>query len=79
MKPAVSMAGAGQLFFNEPPLVLEHASHSTVEPRWHALGHADLARPLHVAFTLRGESKLIRVISARDMHRKERSADDQDR
>jgi uncharacterized DUF497 family protein len=27
---------------------------------------------VHVTFTLRGDGRLIRVISARDMHRKER-------
>ena len=32
---------------------------------------------LHVTFTLRGGGTLIRVISARDMHRKERSVYEQ--
>lgn len=79
LKHAVSMAEAEQLFFNEPLLVLVDALHSTVESRWHALGHTDLARLLHVTFTLRGEGRRIRVISARDMHRKERSVYGQDR
>jgi uncharacterized DUF497 family protein len=79
LKHAVSMAEAEQLFFNEPLLVLEDASPSKAESRWHALGHTDLARLLHLTFTLRGEGKLIRVISARDMHRKERSFCGQDR
>jgi uncharacterized DUF497 family protein len=34
---------------------------------------------LHITFTLRGDGTLIRVISARDMHRKERSLYDQAR
>jgi hypothetical protein len=37
-----------------------------------ALGQTDAARQLHVTFTLRRRGTLIRVISARDMHRKER-------
>jgi len=32
---------------------------------------------LHIAFTLRADDTLIRVISARDMHRKERAVYDQ--
>jgi hypothetical protein len=32
----------------------------------------DAGRLLHISFTLRGNGKLIRVISARTMHRKER-------
>lgn len=39
----------------------------------HALGKTDEGRTLHITFTLRQSSQLIRVISARDMHRKERA------
>ncbi|MBI4302687.1 MAG: BrnT family toxin, partial [Chloroflexi bacterium] len=38
----------------------------------HALGKTADGRRLHVTFTLRGNGKKIRVISARDMNRKER-------
>jgi uncharacterized protein len=38
----------------------------------HAFGHTDAGRLLHISFTLRGNGKLIRVISARTTHRKER-------
>jgi uncharacterized DUF497 family protein len=61
-----------QIFFNEPLLVLEDNKHSQEETRYHALGETDDARLLHITFTLRVSSTLIRVISARDMHRKER-------
>jgi len=37
------------------------------------LGKADEGRLLHIAFTRRKAASLIRVISARDMHRKERA------
>lgn len=69
-KHAVSMAEAEQIFFNDPLLLLEDAKHSQSESRIHALGKTDEERLLHITFTLRGEK--IRVISARDMHKKER-------
>jgi uncharacterized DUF497 family protein len=37
------------------------------------LGKTDDGRQLHVTFTLRAKGTLIRVISARDMNRKERA------
>lgn len=72
-KHGVSMAEAEQVFFNAPLLVLEDAVHSYQEPRLHALGKTDDGRTLHITFTLRQSGELIRVISARDMHRKERA------
>lgn len=69
---AVSMAEAEQVFFNAPLLLLEDEKHSAAELRYHALGVTDAGRPLHIAFTLRRKGTLIRVISARDMHWKER-------
>lgn len=69
----VSMAEAEQVFFNAPLLLLEDALHSQREPRFHALGKTDEARPLHITFTLHRNGERIRVISARDMHRKERA------
>ena len=72
-KHGVSMAEAEQVFFNAPLLLLEDSAHSQQEPRVHALGKTDEGRMLHIAFTLRQTGLLIRVISARDMHRKERA------
>jgi len=71
-KHGVSMAEAEQIFFNAPLLVLEGSKHSSREARFHALGNSDSARRLHITFTLRDAGQKIRVISARDMHRKER-------
>ena len=68
----VSMAEAEQLFFNSPLLVLPDESHSGTELRFHALGKTNEGRRLHITFTLRDAGQFIRVISARDMHRKER-------
>jgi len=71
-KHNVSMAEAEQVFFNEPLLVLEDSKHSKKEPRFHALGKSDEKRQLHITFTLRQAGEKIRIISARDMHKKER-------
>ena len=76
-KHGVSTAEAEQAFFNVPLLLLDDASHSQKEPRLHALGKSDEGRMLHITFTLRQSGQLIRVISARDMHRKERAIYDQ--
>jgi uncharacterized protein len=76
-KHNVIQSEAEQIFFNQPLLVLDDSSHSHREARYHALGKTDDARFLHVTFTLRAAATLIRVISARDMHRKERTVYEQ--
>lgn len=70
-KHGVTASEAEQVFFNQPLLMLEDARHSQVELRFHALGITHTGRKLHITFTVRGTR--IRVISARDMHRKERN------
>jgi len=72
-KHGVSMAESEQVFFNEPLLLIADTKHSQGEPRFHALGKTDEGRTLHVTFTLRNAGERIRVISARGMHRKERT------
>lgn len=64
------MAECEQVFFNQPLVVAEDVKHSLDELRFYALGRTDTDRRLYVVFTLRGT--LIRIISARDMNRKER-------
>jgi uncharacterized protein len=71
-KHSVSKFEAEQVFFNEPLLIVEDVKHSQDEERYHALGRTDKTRMLHITFTLRSSGKLVRVISARDMHRKEK-------
>jgi uncharacterized DUF497 family protein len=71
-KHDVSQGEAEQIFFNDPLLIVEDVGHSVRELRLHALGRTDAERLLHVTFTLRSDGRLIRVISARIMHRKER-------
>lgn len=71
-KHGVTQAEIEQIFFRQPLIVAPDPEHSTTENRCHALGRTSLDRWLHVTFTLRGEGTLIRPISARAMHRKER-------
>lgn len=78
-KHGVAQAEAEAVFFNQPLLMLEDLRHRDYESRFHALGKTLDGRALHITFTLRGDGTLIRVISARDMHRKERSVYDQAR
>jgi hypothetical protein len=66
-------AEAEQVFFGWPLLLVEDTSHSIDDPRFHALGTTVAGRQSHVTFTLRDEGTRIRVISARDMNRRERS------
>jgi len=76
-KHGVTNSEAEQVFFNSPRVVLSDSAHSQAEDRYHALATTDDERLLHITFTLRGSNTLIRVISARDMHRKEKKVYDQ--
>lgn len=71
----VSCVECEEIFFNEPILLLEDSKHSQQEARCYALGKTDNHRKLLVVFTIR--NNLIRVISARDMSKKERGVYEQ--
>ena len=58
-----------QVFFNQPLLIAPDVKHSQNEQRYYALGRTDADRWLFVVFTIR--ERLIRVITARDMTRRE--------
>jgi len=70
LKHKVTPAECEQVFFNQPLVVRDDMQHSATEKRFYALGKTDMQRFLFMAFTVR--ENLIRVISARDMSRKER-------
>lgn len=70
LKHKVGSTEREQIFFNHPLVIKDDINHSKTEKRFYALGKTDLKRALFIAFTVR--SNLIRVISARDMSRKER-------
>ena len=60
---------AEDIFFNQPLVVRSDVRHSHREKRYYALGQTGRGRPLFVAFTIRRD--LIRVISVREMNRRE--------
>ena len=70
LRHGVTDAECEEVFFNEPLVVVPDKPHSAQEQRFYALGHTNQRRLLFVVFTTRGTR--IRVISARDMNRKER-------
>jgi uncharacterized DUF497 family protein len=59
-----------QTFFNKPLLITDSKKQPVKEKRWYLLGRTDLDRKLFIVFTVR--KNLIRIISARDMSKKER-------
>lgn len=59
-----------EVFFNAPLVIPYDIIHSGLEKRYYVLGRTDKGRMLFVAFAYRAEK--IRVISARDMSKKER-------
>jgi len=77
-KHGVGQAEAEQIFVNDPLVVTDDVAHNDREPRYHALGRTDASRLLHITFTLRANGARIRIISARDMSRKERQRYEQD-
>lgn len=66
----VTQGECEQVFFQRPLLLARDTGHSRREVRYAALGQTAAGRRLTVVFTIRGA--LIRVISARDMSRRER-------
>ncbi len=69
-KHRVSHVECEEIFFNDPIIVKKDASHSIGEDRYFVLGRTDTGRLLFIVFTVRGAK--IRIISARDMNRRER-------
>ena len=69
-KHRVSPAECEQVFFHQPLVTGAEVKHSKRDQRYFALGRTDAGRRLFLVLTVR--RKLIRVISARNMSRKER-------
>ena len=66
----VSFVECEEVFFNEPLIVQQDDIHSPSENRYYALGRTNDERDLFVVFTIRANR--VRVISARDMSKRER-------
>lgn len=58
-----------QVFLNDP-IIFEDIKHSKSEKRYQCLGKTDLGRFIFISFTIRNLK--VRIISARQMSRKER-------
>jgi uncharacterized DUF497 family protein len=71
-KHAVHPTEAEEIFFNTPLIISNDDKHSRDEKRYLALGMTNKKRFLTVIFTLRENDTLIRIISSRDQHQKER-------
>lgn len=72
LKHHVTPSECEQAFFNQPLATGADEKHSAAERRYYALGQTDAGRLLFIVFAIR--NKLVRVISARDMSRRERKA-----
>ena len=71
-KHGVAASECEQVFFNHPLVISSDVGHSNYEVRFYTLGKSDSPKYLFIVFTVR--NNLIRIISARDMNRKERRA-----
>ena len=60
-----------EIFFNQPLFVFFDEKHLEQEERYYVLGRTNKGRRLYLVFTARRDK--IRVISARDMTKRERS------
>ena len=72
LKHKVNPFESEQIFFNEPLIIIEDSKHSNSETRYYALGRTNGERCLFIVFTIRKDK--IRIISARDMNKKEKKA-----
>jgi uncharacterized DUF497 family protein len=66
----VTKSECEQIFFNQPLVIGNDEKHSKIEKRYYVLGQTDGDRQLYIVCTVR--QNLIRVISSRDMSKKER-------
>lgn len=69
-KHDVTSVECEQVFFNRPVIAGDDEKHSETENRLYVLGQTDSSRLLFLVFTIRRNK--LRVISARDMNKKER-------
>ncbi len=68
-KHEVSNHEAEEVFFNKPFIIAEDKKHSLKEHRFQALGKTNRQRKVFLSFTIREDR--IRIISIRDMNKKE--------
>lgn len=71
IKHKVDYKEAEEIFFNKPLIIFDDKKHSVREKRWGALGKTNKGRVLAIYFTIRNNR--IRIISARDQGRKDKT------
>jgi hypothetical protein len=69
-KHNVSNGETEEVFFNDPFFIFTDQKHSENENRFFLFGETNEGRTLFIVFTIRKNK--VRIISSRDMHRKER-------
>src|SRR5437764_1491262 len=62
---------AEEAFDDDKRLVLEDIKHSEKETRFILIGKTEKGRMLFIVYTLRNEKTKVRIISARDVNKKE--------
>lgn len=72
LKHRVGIKESEEVFFNKPLVFFKDEKHSIKEKRFGVFGKTNKKRLLTIIFTIRG--KKIRIISARNMSRKERKS-----
>jgi len=70
IKHGVTDGECEEIFFDSDKKILKDIHHSNKEPRYILIGQTKLQRPLFIVFTIRKNN--IRVISARDLNKKEK-------
>lgn len=71
IKNNVTVRECEQVFFNKPIIITDSMQNESKEKQWYLLGRTDENKELFVVFTIR--RKQIRIISARNMSKKERA------
>jgi len=69
IKHKVTIQESEEVFFNQPLVLAEDQKHSNLEQRYYGLGKTNTGHKLFLVFTIR--LKRIRIISIRDMNKKE--------
>ncbi|MGC8554737.1 MAG: BrnT family toxin [Candidatus Acidulodesulfobacterium sp.] len=72
LKHNVTKQECEEIFFNRPLIVASDQMHSVYEERFYCLGNTNMKKKIFLVFTLRNNK--IRVISARNMSKKEKEA-----
>lgn len=71
IKHHVAREESAEVFFDENKIIIDDIPHSKQESRYIILGKTKEGRILYISFTIRRDN--IRIISARDLNKKEKA------